>query len=61
MVDDPIIDEIHKVRQEVARRFNYDMHAIGNYLRKQQERSARKVVDLSGRTKKKPATQGENE
>ena len=51
MAYDPIVDEIHKVREELARRFNYDMRAIGNYFQEQQKRSGRKVVDLSQKPK----------
>ena len=34
MVDDPIIDEIHKYREEFARKFNYDLKAMVNDLMK---------------------------
>ena len=47
MMNDPIVSEIHKVREDLARRLNDDIHAIGNYLREQQTKSKRPVVDLS--------------
>jgi copper oxidase (laccase) domain-containing protein len=28
MVDDPIIEEVRKIRDEYAKRFNYDLEAI---------------------------------
>ena len=61
MVYDPIIDEIHKYRREFARKFNYDLKAMVDDLMKRQKESGRKVVDLSGRAKKKPATQDKKE
>jgi len=51
MAYDPIVDEIHKYRQELARRFNNDTRAIIRYLQEQQKKSGRKVVDLSRKSK----------
>jgi hypothetical protein len=51
MAYDPIVDEIHKVRERLAQRFNNNMHAIGNYPREQQKKSGRKVVDLTKKPK----------
>jgi hypothetical protein len=31
---DPIVQEIHRQRAEYARRFNYDVHAIGEDIRR---------------------------
>jgi len=61
MAYDPIVDEIHKYREELARRFNNDTRAIVRYFQEQQKKSGRKVVDLSSPRKKKPATQDKNE
>jgi len=36
MFDDPIVAEVRRVRDELARRFNYDVHAICEDLRKRQ-------------------------
>jgi hypothetical protein len=33
MADDPIIDEIHRVRREIAREFGGDVHALFSFLR----------------------------
>ena len=32
MTHDPIVEEIHAVREEIARRNNYDLHAIAEAL-----------------------------
>ncbi len=47
MAYDPIVDEIHKYREELAKRFNNDTHALIRYLQQQQKKSGHKVVDLS--------------
>lgn len=42
---DPV-EEIHKYREELAKRFNYDPMAIAKYLREQGEKSGRKFVSF---------------
>ncbi len=49
---DPIVEEIHRVRDEHAKRFGYDMHAICEDIRKKQATSGRTVVT---RPPRKPA------
>ena len=44
--DDPIVAEIRRIRDEYARRFNYDLEAVCRDLREKQERSGRPVVTL---------------
>ena len=36
MLADPIVEEVRRVRQEYARQFNYDLHAIAADLRRQE-------------------------
>ena len=36
MFEDPIVAEVRRVRDELARQFNYDVHAICEDLRKRQ-------------------------
>jgi hypothetical protein len=43
---DPINEEIHKFREEHARKFNFDLHAICEDLRALQKSSNLKVVRL---------------
>jgi hypothetical protein len=52
MWNDPIVEEVRKVRNEHAKRFNYDLQAIVADLRKKQKASQRKFVILPSR---KPA------
>jgi hypothetical protein len=49
MIDDPIVDEVRKVRNAHAKRFNYDIKAIAADLIKQQETSGHKLVSFPAR------------
>jgi hypothetical protein len=52
MQNDPIVEQVRKARQKYAARFNYDLKAIGQDLRRREADSARagrKVVTLSPR------------
>lgn len=44
---DPIVDEVRRVRDAYAARFNYDLRAIYRDLKEQEQRSARKVVSYA--------------
>ena len=46
MRTDPIVDEIHRIRQAHAKRFNYDVSAIFADIRKRQAKR-KNLVDLS--------------
>jgi hypothetical protein len=46
MLPNEMLEEIWKTRDEHARRFNYDLDAIFQDLRKQQEAGKRKVVSF---------------
>ncbi|MDJ1182406.1 hypothetical protein [Roseofilum casamattae] len=52
MYRDPIVEEIHKIREEYSRRFNHDLPAIFADLQKQQAESGREVVDFSKKQEK---------
>nr|VFJ47089.1 MAG: hypothetical protein BECKFM1743C_GA0114222_100416 [Candidatus Kentron sp. FM]VFJ48927.1 MAG: hypothetical protein BECKFM1743A_GA0114220_1006412 [Candidatus Kentron sp. FM]VFK08233.1 MAG: hypothetical protein BECKFM1743B_GA0114221_1006311 [Candidatus Kentron sp. FM] len=45
-MNDPIVEEIRRVRDEHARRFDYDLAAICNDIRKQQSRYGDRVIRL---------------
>ena len=47
MIEDPIIEELHKIREEIAAESNYDMHAIVVALRRRQQAENRPVISLS--------------
>ena len=44
MNTDPIIEELHQGREQVAARFNYDVTAMVAYLREQQEKETNHPV-----------------
>ncbi len=46
MWNDPIVEEVRKIRDAHAKKFNYDLQAIANDLKKQQKASKRKFVTL---------------
>jgi hypothetical protein len=46
MLTDPIIEEIHKIRDEHAKKFNYNLSEIFNDLKEQEKRSGKKFVSL---------------
>jgi hypothetical protein len=47
MWKDEIVEEVRKVRDEYAAKFNYDLDAIYEDIKKQEKKSRRKVVSLS--------------
>ncbi len=42
MIDDPIVNEIRQIRREYGERFNNDVHAICEDLRRQERESSRR-------------------
>jgi hypothetical protein len=46
MIDDPIVAEVRKARDEYARRFNYDLDAICADLQQKQAQSGRELVSF---------------
>jgi cell wall assembly regulator SMI1 len=47
MYQDPIVEEIYRIREEYSRSFNHDLKALFADLQKQQAESGREVVNLS--------------
>jgi len=48
-MNDPIVDEVRKVRDAHAARFNYDLDAIFRDLKEQEKKSGRKFVSFPPR------------
>ena len=46
MIDDHIVNEVRKIRDELAKKFNYDADAISADLRKKQKKYSNRVVNL---------------
>lgn len=55
MFHDPIVDEVRRIREEYAARFNYDLDAICQDLKLRQARNGRKAVRLEPKRVQKPA------
>ena len=49
MRNDPIVDEIRRIRQEHTDKFNRDLHAICEDLRRQERESGRQYVSYPPR------------
>ncbi|QQE65549.1 hypothetical protein GFS31_22370 [Leptolyngbya sp. BL0902] len=47
MYRDEIVEEIHRIREEYLRSFNYDLKSLFADLQKQEAESGREIVDLS--------------
>ena len=56
MIDDPIVDEVRKIREEYARQFNYDLDAICKDLQEKQAASGRKIVSFPPNRPERPRT-----
>ena len=46
MAEDPIVDEIHRVRREISAEFAGDVHAFFEYLRKREADRPGEVITL---------------
>ena len=44
-MQDPIVEEIRRVREATAKQFDYDAQALGRYLMRQQQKSGHPIVD----------------
>ncbi|MFZ4695708.1 MAG: hypothetical protein ACOYMV_11335 [Verrucomicrobiia bacterium] len=47
MNKDPIVEEVHRIREESAAKFNYNVRALVRSFQEAQKHSGRKVVRLS--------------
>lgn len=61
MNNDPIVDEIHKYREELAAQFNYDVKAIIEYFQSLQKDTKRKVIKAPPKPDKANLKKGEQE
>ena len=46
MINDPIVEEVHRIRQAYFAKFNYDLDAIYKDLKEQEEKSGRRLVSF---------------
>jgi len=50
MWTDPIVEEVRRVRQEYAKRLNYDLRAIAAELRKQEQEHSERLVSFPAKS-----------
>ena len=46
MKSDPVIEELHRIRDEHSKQFNYDVHAICEDIRRREKESGRTYVSF---------------
>jgi len=46
MINDPIVSNVRRVRDELAKKFNYDVDAIFDDLREKQKEHSTRIVNL---------------
>jgi hypothetical protein len=51
MMEDPIVSEVRRIREQLARQFNFDVHAIFEDLRKRQALVGSRLVRRQRQTK----------
>jgi len=54
MIEDSIVEEVRRIRDEYAKRFNYDIEAMFEDLRKREAESGREVVSFPPRAVEHP-------
>lgn len=47
--NDPIVEEVRKVRNRIAAEHGYDIRAIGRYYQEKQKQESRKIVTRAPR------------
>ena len=56
MKNDPIVEEVRKIREKLAAKFNYDIDGIFADAMKREKRSPHRVSRLKPRRSTKPGT-----
>ena len=56
MWQDEVLEEIHRIREEHAKSFNYDLQAICNDLQKKQATSDRQIISAPLKSCNQPHT-----
>lgn len=46
MLNDPIVEEVRRIRQEYAKQFDYDVRAIADDLRKREQQHRERLVSF---------------
>uniref|UniRef100_UPI00405625F8 hypothetical protein n=1 Tax=Candidatus Electronema sp. TaxID=2698783 RepID=UPI00405625F8 len=60
MIEDQIVEEVRRIRNEYAKQFNYDLDAVCRDLQQKQERSGRTLVSFAPRKDKEESFHATN-
>jgi len=52
MIKNEVLEELYKIKEDYAKSFNYDLDLMIAHLKKQQEKSNRKIIYKSLKTNK---------
>lgn len=52
MIDDPIVEEVRQARQQHAAKFNFDLQAIYENLKRQEAAGGRRIVTFPPRKRR---------
>ena len=53
MIEDPIIKELHQIREEIAARYHFDVSEIFAHLRAREAKEKRPVISFSPKSSTK--------
>ena len=56
MLNDPIVEEVRRVRQAYARQFHYDLRAIANDLRRKELEHPERLVSFPSKPARRQKT-----
>lgn len=56
MINDSIVNEVRKIRDELSKKFNYDVDAIFSDLREKQKKYGNRLVNLREQRKHEQAS-----
>ena len=56
MCDDPIVEEVRRIRQEYAKRFDYDVRAMAADLRKREQQHRERLVSFPAKPARRRET-----
>ena len=51
-MDDPIVDAVHRAREEITRRLDFDLHAIFTDVRKREKSLGTRLVSKANRAER---------
>ena len=58
MLNDPIVEEVRRVREEYAKQFDYDVRAMAADLRKREQQHSDRLVSFPAKPVRRKMTAG---